>query len=78
MLADDYLPKARRDFVEADYEVVLAIISRSTKALNLPFFSVLNILAARRQLNAYGFRLSIAKIQTIAQPPDAGGGTPSP
>lgn len=48
-----------------DYRVVFAVISRSKKALVLPFFSRLSLRNAVRRLNAMGFSVSIAKIQRV-------------
>ncbi len=47
-----------------DFEVVFAIVSKSHKSLyqSLPFFSKLDLLAARDRLALYGFKVGIAKI----------------
>jgi uncharacterized protein (TIGR04141 family) len=48
------------------YEVVFAIISRSTKPLDIPFFSKVSLRNAYRRLQGYGFRVSKQKIATQA------------
>jgi len=50
----------------SDYEVVFAIVSRSTKpvASILPFFSRLNLRNRARTLRAMGLRVSLAKIKS--------------
>lgn len=66
------VPKARRLAkpkerpTPADYEIVYAIVSRSTKPIDqaLPFFSRLNLRTAARQLEGFGYRVSLAKIPT--------------
>lgn len=47
-----------------DFEIVFAIVSRSQKSLyqSLPFFSKLDLLAARDRLKLYGFEVGLAKI----------------
>ena len=44
------------------YEVVYAITSSKTEALELPFFSKVTLLHAKRRLTLYGFKVSLAKI----------------
>ena len=46
-----------------EYQVVFAIVSKQEgDGLSLPFFSRLNLRAAARRLQAFGYRVSIAKI----------------
>ena len=50
-------PRAR------EYQVVFAVVSQQEgEGLSLPFFSRLNLRAASRRLQGYGYRVSIAKI----------------
>jgi uncharacterized protein (TIGR04141 family) len=68
------VPKARRLAVPKDrpdpskYEVVYAIVSRSSKPIDqaLPFFSRLNLRTAAKQLEGFGFRVSLVKIPVAA------------
>ncbi len=55
-------PKERPN--PSDYEVVYGIVSRSAKAIDqaLPFFSRLNLRTAAKQLEGFGFRVSLVKI----------------
>ena len=46
------------------FAVVFAIVSQSQHALVLPFFSKVNLKNAARYLTAFGFRVSITKIQS--------------
>ena len=50
----------------ADYEIVYAIVSRSTKPIDqaLPFFSRLNLRTTAHQLEGFGYRVSLVKIPT--------------
>jgi uncharacterized protein (TIGR04141 family) len=45
-----------------EYEVIFAIISASTKALDIPFFSKVSLRNASRRLIAYGYKVSLLKI----------------
>lgn len=45
------------------YEVAYGIISKSSKPLNLPFFSRVNLRNAARRLQGFGFSVSVTKIQ---------------
>lgn len=46
-----------------EYRIVFAVVSKQTGAgLSLPFFSRLNLRSAARRLQAYGYRVAIAKI----------------
>ena len=49
----------------ASYEINYSIVSRSTKRIDraLPFFSRLNLRNAARQLQAFGFNVTLSKIQ---------------
>ncbi|MBI5870978.1 MAG: TIGR04141 family sporadically distributed protein [Actinobacteria bacterium] len=50
----------------ADYEIIFGVISKSTAALELPFFSKVTLRNAKIRLEAFGFkRISLAKIQHI-------------
>ena len=44
------------------YEVVFAIISKSKKPLDIPFFSKVSLRNARKRLEAYGYRVTKKKI----------------
>lgn len=56
---DDCTRRPGRD----EYQVVFAVVSKQEgDALSLPFFSRLNLRAASRRLQAYGYREAIAKI----------------
>ena len=56
---DDHRQRPGRD----EYQVVFAVISKQQgEGLSLPFFSRLNLRAAARRLQAFGYRVSIAKI----------------
>lgn len=46
----------------ADYRVVFAIVSESDEELRLPFFSRLNLKHAASRLEAFGYRVAMAKI----------------
>lgn len=48
---------------DGSYHVVYAIISKAAGDLEIPFFSKLNLRNAHRTLSAFGFRVSIAKIE---------------
>ena len=55
-------PRAR------EYQVVFAVVSQQEgEGLSLPFFSRLNLRAAARRLQGYGYRVSIAKIPVQPQ-----------
>jgi uncharacterized protein (TIGR04141 family) len=47
-----------------DYEVVFAVITRSTRPtpLTLPFFSVVSLRSAFTRLRAFGFRVAVAEV----------------
>jgi uncharacterized protein (TIGR04141 family) len=46
----------------AEFQVVFAIVSDSPDDLALPFFSKITLRHAARRLQAYGFRVAVAKI----------------
>ncbi len=46
-----------------EFEVVFGIVSRSRGPLTLPFFSRVNLRNAAERLRAFGYRVSVAKIQ---------------
>lgn len=62
------LPSAFRTFEAADqpkfeqYHVVFGIISQSDKPLTMPFFSRVGVRHAVRRLQAFGYKVSLAKI----------------
>ncbi len=45
-----------------DYEIIFAIITKSSKKLSLPFFSKVTLRNAHRRLRAYGYKVSLLKI----------------
>ncbi len=49
----------------SDYEIVFAVIQKSKKGLNIPFFSKVSLRTARRRLSTFGFRVSKKKIQAL-------------
>jgi len=53
-----------------EFEVVFAIISRSRGPLNLPFFSRVNLRNATQRLKAFGYRVSVTKIQSVERAPN--------
>ena len=68
-LVNDKLPLShridnhRRQPDRDEYRIVFAVVSKQTGAgLSLPFFSRLNLRSAARRLQAYGYRVAIAKI----------------
>ena len=48
------------------YEIVLAVVSKSQRALVLPFFSRINLTNARTRLLDLGYKVSLIKIQAQA------------
>jgi len=51
-----------------EYQVVFAVVSDAEGAdLTIPFFSRLNLRAAARRLDGYGYRVAIAKISVSAE-----------
>lgn len=52
----------------SNYEVVYAIISKSPRDLDMPFFSKVSLRNAHRRLSSYGYKVSIKKIQKINAP----------
>jgi uncharacterized protein (TIGR04141 family) len=55
---------ARRPANE-EFEVVFAVISKSRNPLRLPFFSRVNLRNAVQRLRAFGYRVSLVKIQAV-------------
>jgi uncharacterized protein (TIGR04141 family) len=58
-------PDAQPKFEE--YQVVYGIISRSDKPLMMPFFSRVGVRHAVRRLQAFGYKVSLAKIEVKAE-----------
>ncbi len=50
-----------------ELRVVLAIVSKSLKPLNLPFFAKLSLRHAVQRLEIFGYRVALAKIETDQQ-----------
>jgi len=48
-----------------EYEIVYAIISKSSDALDIPFFSKVSLRSARRRLVLYGYTVTKKKIQRV-------------
>lgn len=48
----------------SDYQVIFAIISSSSKQLEIPFFSKVSLRNAKRRLETYGYKVSLQKIST--------------
>jgi len=46
-----------------EFEVVFAVVSKSRNPLKLPFFSRVNLRNAVQRLRAFGYKVSVAKIQ---------------
>ena len=51
----------------SEYEIVYAIISKSDKELDIPFFSKVNIRNAKRRLETFGYTVSLQKIPTSVE-----------
>jgi uncharacterized protein (TIGR04141 family) len=72
-LVREKLPVAFRNFDAAaqpkfeEFHVVFGIISQSDKPLNMPFFSRVGIRHAVRRLQAFGYKVSMAKISVTEQ-----------
>jgi uncharacterized protein (TIGR04141 family) len=70
---DPHLPEIFRGrFVASrpaaqELRVVLAIVSKSIKPLNLPFFAKLSLRHAAQRLEIFGYRVALAKIDTDQQ-----------
>jgi uncharacterized protein (TIGR04141 family) len=56
-----WVPKERPN--AEHYEVAFALISRSQKKIDLPFFSQVNLRACSERLQAFGYRVTLTKIQ---------------
>lgn len=50
----------------SEYEVVFAIISKSEKDLDIPFFSKVNVRNTKSRLEAFGYKVSLLKISTAS------------
>jgi uncharacterized protein (TIGR04141 family) len=67
---DPHLPiDFRGRFVEGrpaakELRVIFAIVSKSLRPLNLPFFAKLSLRHAAQRLEIYGYRVALAKIGT--------------
>jgi uncharacterized protein (TIGR04141 family) len=48
-----------------EYEVVFAIISKSLKPLDIPFFSKVSLRNARKRLEGYGYRVTKKKVANV-------------
>jgi uncharacterized protein (TIGR04141 family) len=48
-----------------EHEVIYAIISKSDKTFDMPFFSKVSLRNARRRLEGYGYKVRIKKIQNV-------------
>jgi uncharacterized protein (TIGR04141 family) len=70
---DPHLPEGFRGRFVAnrpaaqELRVVLAIVSKSLKPLNLPFFAQLSLRHAAQRLEIFGYRVALAKIGTNEQ-----------
>lgn len=51
-----------------EYEVVYGVISQSSSALDLPFFSKVSLRNARRRLESYGYKVRLQKIDKAGPP----------
>ncbi|MCD4705514.1 TIGR04141 family sporadically distributed protein, partial [bacterium] len=51
----------------SEYEIIYAIISKSEKDLDIPFFSKINIRNAKRRLETFGYSVSLLKISIISE-----------
>lgn len=49
----------------SDYNVVFAIISKSGKELDIPFFSKISLKNAKRTLETFGYSVSLVKVSTV-------------
>lgn len=58
---NDEKPKA------ADFHIVYAIISGSTKTLDIPFFSKVSLRNAKRRLELIGYSVSVQKIELVKE-----------
>ena len=62
---NDKLPDVYRDNNPnpPDYEIIFAVISDSAGDLEIPFFSKINLMRAKRMLTTFRYRVSLLKIQ---------------
>jgi len=67
---NELLPEPFRPVIDEpqpeQYEIVIAVVSKSQRALVLPFFSRINLTNARTRLLDLGYRVSLKKIQAQA------------
>lgn len=72
-LVNEKLPESHKfDDIEnrpiaSDYEVIFAVISSVGSDLDIPFFSKVNLRSARRRLEAFGYKVSLQKIESENQ-----------
>lgn len=59
-ILDTYLVDCR------EYSVVLAILSSSTKALDIPFFSKVSLRNVWKQMESFGYKVFLQKVQISA------------
>jgi uncharacterized protein (TIGR04141 family) len=57
LFSSDHIPQP------SDFRIVFAVISDKLEALELPFFSRVNLRQASRRLQAFGYRTALAKVQ---------------
>lgn len=57
LFSSDHIPQP------SDFRIVFAVISDKPEALELPFFSRVNLRQASRRLQAFGYRTALAKVQ---------------
>jgi len=48
----------------SDFQIIFAVISSSSKKLEIPFFSKVNLRNAKRRLETYGYKVSLQKVRT--------------
>ncbi len=51
----------------SDFQIIFAIISSSSKQLEIPFFSKVSLRNAKRRLETYGYKVLLHKISTGEQ-----------
>jgi len=66
-LPNDYKLSNTANIQPSEYKVVYAIISRTDKKLNIPFFSKVSLKNAKRRLEMIGYPVFLIKINTTAQ-----------
>lgn len=60
------LPNPQANIKASDYEIVYAIVSKSPKDLDIPFFSKVSLRNACRRLSSFGYGVSIKKVQKVS------------